>query len=572
MVCHDLFVVVAAWCLLAITFVGVGLLVRRMLATPATEAVDLWLTFWLGWAATLALLQLWHLLQPVRDPARLLVLALAVSGLLVGGRAPWSALLRRLPRHPWFLTGLGLATVWLANHALHGPRFGDSGMYFIPRIVWIETFAVVPGLANLFVPLGHNQSFLLYSALLDTPPFVGRSYHITNSLLVWVLAARSLLGGERLLRRLAVARAADLFYALMLPAVTSLALSLFFTSPSPDLSVGVFGILLSGEMIAYLELPPGQKPRFALYVLVLMASAALTVKLSIAGLSLALVPVVLLQWYRREQPSPRAAARLLGRLLLLGALVVVPWIVSNLIVSGCPLYPSKWLALPVDWTTKLDAVKWIQGPMEIHLRDLWHDPGWFRRRLITLGWSERPVLDALWVSAAALGCLLPLRLWRWRRRRPSGLTTLVLLPTVASFGFCFLQAPMPRYQGATIWIFASQLIVLGIGLTVLRGRWPARAAAVLLILAAVLMPFFRGTEVFSPLTQFEIAGRVPVDEVRLPSGLVVTVPRGSDACWDAPLPCTPEPHPGLRLRRNGELASGFAIDPAVPHQGSAGAR
>jgi hypothetical protein len=570
--CRDLFLVVAAWCLLAIAFVGIGLLVRRMLATPVTEAKDLWLTFWLGWAATLALLQLWHLLQPVRDLARLLVLALAVAGLLVGGRRPWSALLRRLPRHPWLLAGWGLATIWLANHALHGPRFGDSGMYFIPKIVWIEAFAVVPGLANLFVPLGHNQSFLLYSALLDTPPFVDRSYHITNSLLVWVLAARSLLGCERLLRRLAVARAADLFYALMLPAVTSLALSLFFTSPSPDLAVGILGILLSGEVMAWLELPAGPQPRFAVYALVLMASAAFTVKLSIAGLSLALVPVAVLLWYRREQPSPPAAVRLLGRLLLLGALVVVPWIVSNLIVSGCPLYPSKWLALPVDWTTKLDAVGWIQRPMEIHLRDLWHDPGWFHRRLITLGWSERSVLDALWVSAAALGCFVPLRLWRWWRRRPSGPTTLLLLPTVVSFGFCFLQAPMPRYQGATLWIFAAQLIVLGIGLTVLRGRWPARAAAVLLILAATLLPFFRGTDIFSPLTQFEIAGRVPVDEVRLPSGLVVNVPRGSDACWDAPLPCTPEPHPGLRLRRKGDLASGFAIDLAVPDQGPAGAR
>jgi hypothetical protein len=49
----------------------------------------------------------------------------------------------------------------------------------------------------------------------------------------------------------------------------------------------------------------------------------------------------------------------------------------------------------------------------------------------------------------------------------------------------------------------------------------------------------------------------------LKTGFVVNVPRGTDSCWDAPLPCTPFPNPALRLRRPGDLRRGFMLDPVV---------
>jgi hypothetical protein len=41
------------------------------------------------------------------------------------------------------------------------------------------------------------------------------------------------------------------------------------------------------------------------------------------------------------------------------------------------------------------------------------------------------------------------------------------------------------------------------------------------------------------------------------SGLELYVPKERGRCWDAPLPCTPYPKPDLRLRREGDLRSGF---------------
>ena len=62
---------------------------------------------------------------------------------------------------------------------------------------------------------------------------------------------------------------------------------------------------------------------------------------------------------------------------------------------------------------------------------------------------------------------------------------------------------------------------------------------------------------------FEPMPRPGLVEMRLETGLVVQFPGQSQCCWDGPLPCTPDPSPGLRLRRDGDLGSGFVLDPAV---------
>lgn len=60
------------------------------------------------------------------------------------------------------------------------------------------------------------------------------------------------------------------------------------------------------------------------------------------------------------------------------------------------------------------------------------------------------------------------------------------------------------------------------------------------------------------------SGWHPVQEVSLlkrvtSSGLSLFSPLGSDQCWDAPLPCTPQFDPHLGLRHPGDLGSGFIV-------------
>ncbi|HEY2774522.1 MAG TPA: hypothetical protein VGK20_10805, partial [Candidatus Binatia bacterium] len=173
--------VVAAWIAITVVILGFGLLERRIFGPALESAGQLWQVFWVGVALLLCTLQLWHAFAPIDDRTRMAAAAVAAAGWLAAGLAPWRAIFRSLPRSlPGIAASLACA-LWLSNQCLGGPRFGDTGLYLIPSVHWAESYAVVPGIANLFVPLGYNISYFLFGALIDTGPFSHRIYPIINS-------------------------------------------------------------------------------------------------------------------------------------------------------------------------------------------------------------------------------------------------------------------------------------------------------------------------------------------------------------------------------------------------------
>lgn len=551
--------VVGGWLAVSAVLLGLGLLERRLSGSPLRSAAGLWRTLWMGWALLLAGLQVWHFFLPVDDRARVFFAAVAVLGWAASGSAPWRVLARALPRNIPALLVVVAAAWWLSNQSLSGPRFGDTGMYLIPTVHWYESYAAVPGLANLFVPFGHNLSYFLYAALLDAGPFAGRLSHIVNSALVMVLLARGLVACGRLLRRDNDRIAADLFHVLALVAAIELAFSIYLTSPMPDTGVYLFGLVLAAELVEFLcDLRPS---RAAMIRIVFLAAVSLTVKLSIAGLSLAVAAGAVLWWMRRTWTSPADAARGVAWASLAASVPVACWIARNVISSGYPLYPAPLLPLPVDWIARVDATAWIQKPMAMApMWTIFRDLAWWKTRLLSLGWAESDVMRPLVMIAAGAFAFVVARAVQWWRGQPSPVPVLVLAAPLASFFFSFANTPMPRYQGATLWIFGMLLLVLAFAGVLARAGWPLRALAVVLVLAAAAaIPLARGSDLWLPLKDFEGTSSPRTHTEHLASGLDVLVPQ-NQVCWYAPLPCTPEPHPGLRLRRPGDLGAGFAID------------
>src|ERR1051326_8274770 len=211
--------ILLAWLVAGGVVLGLGLLARA----PVSRASDLWSAFWLGFGVLLALLQVWHLILTIDDRTRMTVVALGVAGLVLRGLRLGRLVARALPRQlPGLAATIGAAG-WVSKRSLAGPRFGDTGMYFVPTVRWLEAYPIVPGLANLFVPLGHNFSYFLYVALLDAGPFAGRPWHIVNGLLVLALFARATLAAARLLRRTRGPVPVELYWLFTLPALVALA-------------------------------------------------------------------------------------------------------------------------------------------------------------------------------------------------------------------------------------------------------------------------------------------------------------------------------------------------------------
>ncbi|MFN2427383.1 MAG: hypothetical protein ABR587_13165 [Candidatus Binatia bacterium] len=548
--------VLAAWALVAATLLGLGLLERRLFGPALAGTRDLWLAFWMGWAVLVAGLQVWHLFLPVDNRARIAFVALGLLGWLVSAAPPWRVPVRSLRRGLPALVAVMACAWWLSNRAMAGPTFGDTGLYLVPAVHWIESFPIVPGLANLYVPLGHNVSYFLYAAFVDAGPFAGRFFHIVNSTLVLALLARGVFACSRLLRRDASGVAGDMFYALALVPLFDLAFGIYLGSPMPDTAVFLFGLVLAGELIEFAAAPS----RAFLLRLVFLAAAALTIKLSLAVLALATAAVAMFLWLWRSSPSVGDAARIAALGALVGLVPAGPWLLRSVVMSGLPFYPAQVLAFPVDWIARVDATAWVQKPMALApLYTIFTDWAWWSTRLDSLGWYEPDATRPLAMMAIGLAVFVVAKPIHWWRGRPSAVPTLVLAVPVASFFFAFLNTPMPRYQGATLWIIAIDLIVIGLATAGGQGRL-VRAAAVVLSVVGAALPFHYSGEPWLPLTDFEITTSPRVHDNELASGLVVAMPE-NQVCWYASLPCSPEIHPGLRLREPGNLARGFAIDP-----------
>jgi hypothetical protein len=140
----------------------------------------------------------------------------------------------------------------------------------------------------------------------------------------------------------------------------------------------------------------------------------------------------------------------------------------------------------------------------------------------------------------------------------------MILPALASLAFCVVMSPVPRYAGATVWVLAAIAILLTAGPAIERARSLLRPALLLAIVAATAGMLRAGMDpLWLPLGDFEMVGPSRWKARRLKTGSFVNVPIGVQACGDAPLPCTPYPNPALRWRREGDLAAGFMLDPAL---------
>lgn len=558
---------VAGWLVVVPLFAGWGALVRWLWRIPVrADLGDLLGCFWLGWASVLLILQLWHFLLPVDAAAQLVFVAGGLLGLaLLAPPSLWLA--RRLPRALPLLVALALSAAWLSNRAMEGSRFGDTGGYYVPAIRWVIEHPVVIGLANLYPPYAYNQSYFLYAAVLDSGPFAGRTHHLLNSTLIAVLAARTLLGLWRLRRR-DTAGPDDVFYALMLPAEVEAACGFLLTSPAPDFAVYALGIALTGKLVALLASPappPPDRLRLHFLSLALLAALAPTIKVPMVGLAGGAMLVAIVVWCRRMRDR-RAMVKGLAIVAALGVLAIGPWIAGNVLMSGCPLFPSAVGALPVPWRVDWDVEKWIHNTMIIgDWRVALRSPGWVAQRFVAFGWTAWSVIVPLGIAVAALvlgGVGAAVRRLRRSAARDARMPASLLLAPLASLAACIALTPVPRYAGATVWLIAATSVMVALGRGLLSPR--ARGTMALGAVALAALPFVTGAALWLNLRDFPPSPGPMVEPQRLVSGLEVYVPSPRNpSCWSAPLPCTPRLHPGLKLRHPPDLGSGFEADPAL---------
>lgn len=571
---------------LALCF-GLGHLLQRAWSSGRREPIEPDTTAWIGWGAAIAAIQAWHLVLPLGWP-----LAVGLCGAGVAGLALARDDLRRLAAkvwrdHLWLFVVIVLAALWLANASLGPPRNGDSGLYHLGAVRWAAAFPDVPGLANLHGRFGFTSSYTLWVALPEALSGPGRGCHLASAVLLLLPIARGLWALARVAAGRSRWRVSTLFDLLFLfPLVERVWSEGALTSATPDLPVFLLGLVLTSLLLRMTENRAdlaGLDQRAA--AVAWLAAVGVTVKLSFAGFALVATAVafsvVARSRVRRGTPWSGRLRELLPLAAWCGALVL-PWVVRSVILSGYPFYPFPGLSVSVDWRVPraraLDDYHWVLSWARQPGAD-WHTvlgnwrwfPAWIRG-LITVRYTLVTVVLPLALTVVALAGRAILRRSSSHRGNSRTGELLGLAPAAASLMYWFMTAPAPRFMGSGFW-------VLGLGstaamLTAAAPSGPSRSARrwglIGLTIAGGLVALKLWQRGLLPVTADPGAGFHPAPSlalrtVRTRSGLEVNIPKGSEDCWDAPLPCTPHLDPGLRLRRDSDLRWGFTVSAPPGH-------
>lgn len=338
----------------------------------------------------------------------------------------------------------------------------DTGLYHAQSIRWIEEYGVVKGLGNLHCRLAYNSSAFCLSALYSFSFLGGQSYHCAAGFFALFLAGTcSEIAAAWKRKRLLladIARIMGIYYLLIIFDE--------MISPASDyfMVLTVFYIV-----IRYLELAEqGEKEWMPFGLLALLCVYVVSLKLSAAFIVfLAVKPAAMLI----KERNGKAIAGFLG----LGAVILLPFLIRNVLISGWLVYPFTVVDLfPADWKIPKGIADYDAKEIQVWGRGIYdvaryEEPvekwigGWF---------AAQTALDRLFILAGiaavpvSLGAFVTAAVKRVERQRDMMLAAVTVN---LSFLFWIFSAPLIRYGCVYVWL-AAPVTFGGLALWLIKGE------------------------------------------------------------------------------------------------------
>ena len=571
----------------ALALTGLGLGIRRAFGLRRHAVEDCFQAFWMGFGVTVAFLLVWNFVLPVGASAFVAVfVAGAGAAVLVARSDQFEA--ARTPG--WAVVLTSVFWLWIANLSLAALTNWDSAFYHMQGVKWAHEFPVVPGLANLFGPLGFDNASFLYNAMVGVGPWTSEPWHVSNGLLISVAGAQAILAGARFIHS---HDSRDLFGVLLLPFLVDSAMSGGVSSYSTVLPMSL--TVLAATLTSVRAMDAGRREdrerAYDLFAAPALAAIAVTLKTSAAVFAAMMLAICLWGLYRMTRDL-RVRRRAVVWTTLSVVFVGAAWSARTIVLSGYPLFPSPALAMPVDWRVPFEHARaefeYVQHSARATTDNIAYLTGvqdglssWVRH------WGRTALNDVYDVAVpCGLALIASFVLLLSSRRANAGrwmLPSVVpLVPVAAAVIAWWFVAPMPYYAAPFFWVGAAWLSAVAIQRLWRTPVTMRRAAAVCFFLG--FSPCL-GNPAWAKAFHGSTAGLIesigaanfkaadsggwfqstqtppPMTEYRTTSGLVLSVPQGRFAkCWNAPGLCTPNPAPNLRLRVPGRVESGFIVD------------
>ena len=334
-------------------------------------------------------------------------------------------------------------------------------------------------------------------------------------------------------------------------------------SPEPDIASVILQILI---FIHFIQSVAGntstKNDDSRIMFLLILSATAITVKLSNLFFVLSVCAILLIIKRKSLRLSKKQAFLRLGKLLALPALIIFMWSLRGILLSGCPLYPSTFGCIKVDWAVSINAVKnaanvvysWARQPGKSpdQVLNSW---AWFGPWLqgILTGYRVAIIYP---IVISALGAMISFLTYIFLPpKKTNKCFFLVPIPILISLLFWFGLAPDPRFANALFWMLPISMIIIII--TKILGLSPririGMIAVMFLMLNADIALFF----VQNPRTfpNIPVNGFMQIPSIKLTknttlSGTNIWIPSKGNRCWDSKIPCTPYFDETLNFKNN----------------------
>jgi hypothetical protein len=509
----------------------------------------------LGLAGAVWYAEVWSLFRKVDAQClfSLIVISTCLSLWLIRyGRADLQGATRPKTRYLFLLVSFSFLVAINAGSRMNS---GDSGIYHLNAIRWIQESGCPPGIANVHTRLGFNCSLFVVVALLNG---VLHAAQVSNGIVI--MACTIYLYGLLCEINFNFRHRAFLFLAAAFGGLVLPALSVFASSPSPDVSQSALAIFTLVAGSQYFLLEKGEA-ELSNSILVLILVASLHVKFKASGIVLAVgmaVCVGLTLAYQSKKRYARFKALAFGAALF--PLLVIPWVIRGYITSGYPLFPSLLLGAPVDWRVPEilanDEAAWVYSwarnpgsDWRIVLADTqWFGPWWNRNATD----PKNQDIFVFWlISLGILASAMRMSLASGSAGKyPSAWKLACFIPSLTAVLFWLRTAPDPRFANGLLWSFGLALLLLATPSGTLSKK---RSINDLILIAVPIVSLMLVELNRMAHEKYLFPARyrqITLKELTSHYGVRVLVPATGDQVGDSPVPAAPENRfqPNLQYR------------------------
>lgn len=348
----------------------------------------------------------------------------------------------------------------------------DTALYHGQSIRWIEEYGIVPGLGNLHNRFAYNSSIFCLQALFSLKFLVNQSVHSVNGFITLIMLSYAL-ASMKGVKKQKFFVSDFLRFGLFIFFNDSQNYLLTSSAGSDHLALG----LVIYIFVKWLSLEEdGEKNQAPYAYLCLLGVFAISVKLSAAMvILLTLLPAIRLINNKKWKQ--------ISIYISFGVIIILPFIIRNVIISGYLLYPYPELDFfNVDWkmpsytlTYDRNEIKtWGWGLNDVNL---FYTPfqDWFPYWYENLSYSMKllfilniiSALLALWFGISKILHKKWDYLW-------------IALSISACFLLWFCGAPLPRYGSAYMTLLP--LYVIGNIISDVQAKHPLTLPASILII------------------------------------------------------------------------------------------